>query len=87
VYLLELLAIIPAISPLVRTITTILSFVATWIASVEAHELRGWRGILLPVAYSLVLALSFIVAGLLIAGAGFTIEAFLQDLGLWAPSQ
>ena len=81
VYVLELLAIIPALSPVVRATTAILSFVATWIASVEAHELRGWRSVLLPLVYSLVLAISFIVAAYLVAGAGFTIDAFFQDLG------
>ncbi len=87
VYLLELLAFFPAISPLVRTITTILSFVATWLASVEAQELRGWRGIFLPLAYTLVLATSLIIVANLLAGAGFTLETLLQELGLLAPSQ
>jgi hypothetical protein len=87
VYVLELLAIIPALSPLVRPITTVLVFVATWIASVEAHDLRGWRGALLPLVYSLVLTISLIVAAYLAAGTGFTIESFLQDLGFMAPSQ
>jgi hypothetical protein len=85
VFLLELLAFIPAIAPLVRIITSILAFVATWIASVEAHELRGWRGIFLPLIYILVLVLSFVILADLISGAGFTIEALLREIGLLAP--
>jgi hypothetical protein len=85
VYLLELLALIPALSSLVQLITSILVFVATWMAGLEAHELRGLRGLLLPVARLLVVVLSVVVLGSLIAGAGFSVEALLQEAGLLAP--
>jgi hypothetical protein len=87
VYLLELLALIPALSPLVRIITSILAFVATWIGGVEAHELRGWRGVLLPLAYGAVLAISLVILAHLVAGAEFTLEALLREIGLLAPVQ
>ena len=87
VYLLELLAFIPALSPLVRTITTILSFVAMWIAGVEAHELRGWRSILLPLVNVVVLTISLFVLANLVAGAEFTLESLLQEFGLLTPGQ
>ena len=82
VYLLELLAFIPALSPLVRLITSILVFVAMWMAGLEAHELHGWRSLLLPVAGLLVVVISVVILGYLIAGAEFTIEALLQEAGL-----
>ncbi len=85
VYLFELLAFVPALSSLARIITSILAFVATWMAGLEAHELRGWRGLLLPVARLLVVVLSVVVLGNLLAGAGFTIEALLREAGLLAP--
>jgi uncharacterized membrane protein YvlD (DUF360 family) len=85
VYLLELLALIPALSSLVQLITSILVFVATWMAGLEAHELRGLRGLLLPVARLLVVVLSIVVLGNLIAGAGFSVEALLREAGLLAP--
>jgi hypothetical protein len=85
VYLLELLDLIPALSSLVQLITSILVFVATWMAGLEAHELRGWRGLLLPVARLLVVVLSVVVLGSLIAGAEFTVEALLREAGLLAP--
>jgi uncharacterized membrane protein YvlD (DUF360 family) len=85
VYLLELLALIPALSSLVQLITSILGFVATWMAGLEAQELRGWRGLLLPVAWLLVVVLSVVILGNLIAGAEFTIEALLREAGLLTP--
>jgi uncharacterized membrane protein YvlD (DUF360 family) len=85
VYLLSLIAFIPALSSLTQFITSILVFVATWVAGLEAHELRGWRGLLLPVAQALVVVLSVVVLGNLISGAEFTIEALLRDIGLLAP--
>jgi uncharacterized membrane protein YvlD (DUF360 family) len=84
-YLLELLAFIPAISFLVRLITSILVFVATWMAGLEAHDLHGWRGILLPMARLLVVAIGVAVLGYLVVGAGFTIESLLREVGLLAP--
>jgi uncharacterized membrane protein YvlD (DUF360 family) len=85
VYLLELLAFVPALSTLSRVITTILAFVATWMAGLEAHELHGWRGLLLPVARLLLVVLSVAVLAYLLAGAGFTIESLLREMGLVAP--
>jgi hypothetical protein len=84
-YLLELLALIPSLSSLVQLITSILVFVATWMAGLEAHQSRGWRSLLLPVAQLLVVVLSVVVLGSLIAGAEFTVEALLQEAGLLAP--
>ena len=85
VYLLQLLAFVPVLSSLVRLITSILIFVATWMAGLEAHELHGWRGLLLPVARLLVVILSVVILAYVVAGAGFTFEALLGEIGLLAP--
>jgi len=85
VRLLEVFALIPPLSSLVQLTSSILSFMAHWIAGVEAQELRGWRGLLLPVAQLLVVTVSLIVLGNLIAGAGLTIQALLRQAGLLAP--
>jgi hypothetical protein len=84
-YLLLLLAFVPAISSLVHLITSILVFVATWMAGLEAHDLHGWRALLLPVARLLVVTIGIAVLGYLAMGAGFTIESLLRELGLLAP--
>jgi len=85
VLLLALLAFIPAVSSLARPSTAILGFVAHWMAGVEAQELRGWRGLLLPVARLVVVVLGIGVLGNLIVGAEFTIESLLSQVGLLAP--
>lgn len=82
VYVLELLAFIPALSTLTRLITSILYFVATWFAGVEAHELKGWRGLLLPLAQVLIVIVSIAIVGNLASGAEFTIESLLREAGL-----
>jgi hypothetical protein len=84
-YLLELLALVPAISFVVRPITLILVFVATWLAGLEAHQLRGWRGLLLPVVQLLVVIISVVILGYLVAGAEFAVESLLGEGGLLAP--
>jgi uncharacterized membrane protein YvlD (DUF360 family) len=84
-YVLDLLAMFPAISSLVRLITSLLVFVATWMAGLEAHDLHGWRGLLLPVARLVVAVVSIVVLGYLVAGAGFIVESLLQETGLLAP--
>ena len=85
IYLLLLLTVIPGISSLIRLITSILVFVATWMAGLEAHDLHGWRGILLPVARLLVVAIGVAVLGYLVVGAEFTVESLLRETGLLAP--
>jgi hypothetical protein len=85
IYLLLLLSVVPGISSLVRLITSILVFVATWMAGLEAHDLHGWRGILLPVVRLLVVAIGVAVLGYLVVGTGFTVESLLRETGLLAP--
>jgi hypothetical protein len=86
VYLLELLSLVPPLSILVRLITSIVFFVATWIAGVEAHELSGWRSLLLPVVQLVVVVLAVLVLQHLVAGLEFTIESLLREAGLLAQS-
>jgi uncharacterized membrane protein YvlD (DUF360 family) len=85
VHLLDLLALVPALSTVVRFITSMLAFVATWIAAMEAHELRGWRVLLLPVMQLAVVVASIVVLSYLIAGTGFTVESLLREVGLLPP--
>jgi hypothetical protein len=82
VYVLELLAFVPALSSLTRLITSIMYFVATWFAGVEAHELKGWRGLLLPLAQIVVVLVTIVLVANLAAGAEFTIESLLREAGL-----
>jgi hypothetical protein len=84
-WLLGVLALIPPIAPLARLITVVMAFFAVWIGAAEAHETRGWRTILLPVLVVIAWVVVAFVVGSLVAGAGFTVEALLGDVGITAP--
>jgi hypothetical protein len=58
-----------------------LGFLATWLGVAVAHEVRGWRAFLLPVLALLVIGFGSVVAVLLLAGTGYTVNALLQDFG------
>jgi hypothetical protein len=38
-----LLAVIPPLAPFARLLSTVLTIVASWLASAVAHDLHGWR--------------------------------------------
>ena len=81
-YLLTVLAIIPPLAPVTRLVVTVASFGAAWIGAAEAQELKGWRSLLLPVAYIAVYTISFAVLGVLLTGAAMTLTTLAQDLGV-----
>ncbi len=81
-YWLTLLSVIPVIGPLFRTIGFILAFLGVWLGAAQAHELRGWRTLVLPVVFVVVLVVVGVVLRALFLGAAITIDAFLQDAGL-----
>ncbi len=82
VYVLDLLAFIPLISSLVRILVTILTFIATWLGVVEAHELKGWRAILVPIAVVVVIILGLFIISTVFEGFEFTINTLMVDFGL-----
>jgi uncharacterized membrane protein YvlD (DUF360 family) len=81
-HILELLGFLPVIGPLARLIAILLSIIGLWVGTVVAHELKGWRTILLPVVYILttIITIVFILAA--IEGFTLTIEAFMEAFGL-----
>ncbi len=82
VFILQVFAWLLPFSGIVRAFALALGFLMTWLGAATAHELRGWRTVLLPlVAYLVIIAASaFVVLGM--AGAYYTWEAILQDIGL-----
>jgi uncharacterized membrane protein YvlD (DUF360 family) len=81
-HVLELLGFIPVIGPLSRFIAVLLTIIGVWLGSVIAHDIKGWRTILLPVIYILttIVAIVFILAAL--QGLSITLESFLELFGL-----
>ncbi|MEA3441672.1 MAG: phage holin family protein [Chloroflexota bacterium] len=81
-YVLDLLGFIPVIGPLVRIIVSLLALVALWMGVSEAHELRGWRSLLIPIGAILVFALTIFILGTLSQGFVITIDSLGMDFGL-----
>ncbi len=81
-HLINLVALIPPLEPLARLITLVASFVATGMAAAEAHELRGWRTLILPVVGMGLFLVGISVFAVLFAGAELTITTLGRNLGL-----
>jgi uncharacterized membrane protein YvlD (DUF360 family) len=81
-YWLVALSGIPVVGPLLRTIGFILEFLGVWLGTAQAHELRGWRTLLLPVVLIVVVIVVSVIVTVLIAGAAITVESLMIDLGL-----
>ena len=83
--LLELLTFIPVIAPVVRVVTTLLHFIAVWIAASEAHETRGWRTIIFPLVAIAVLVGIFIAIAAIGGALSLTADSILGVFG-WTPA-
>jgi hypothetical protein len=81
-HILELLGFIPVIGPAARFISVLLSFFGVWIGASTAHQLRGWRTLVLPIIYLTVLVVGFVFFMAVIKGASFAINGLLLQLGL-----
>jgi len=82
VFVLGLLAFFPVIGPLAGFLVLVLAFFAAWMGASHAHELRGWRSLLLPVLAVLVLFGGAFILEVLVAGLEFTLDALARNLGL-----
>jgi hypothetical protein len=82
VTVLELLGVVPGLATLAHTLTMIASFIAAWMAGVEAHDLRGWRTLLFPVMPLLVLVAGAFVLSALATGTSFTLTTLAREFGL-----
>jgi uncharacterized membrane protein YvlD (DUF360 family) len=83
-HILELLVFIPVIGPIARFLALVLTFFGVWIGTSIANKLRGWRTILLPIVYLLVIVLTFVFLITIIQGTAFTVDSLLTDFGLAA---
>ena len=81
-YWLVALSPLPVIGPLLRAIGFILEFLGVWLGVAQAHELRGWRTLLLPILLIVVATVVSVIVTALLAGAVITVESLLADFGL-----
>jgi hypothetical protein len=82
VYFLGLLAFIPALAPVVRLVVSVALYIGVWMGAAEAHDLRGWRGLVFPVVFLVVVVVTPVAVAALFAGAQFTLSTLAQEIGL-----
>ncbi len=82
VYVLEILVLLPGVGGILQLFILALGFLMTWLGVATAHEVRGWRAALLPIIAFLVVIVASTAVGLLLAGAGYTLDAVLGDVGV-----
>jgi uncharacterized membrane protein YvlD (DUF360 family) len=81
-HVLELLSFLPVIGPLARSLALLLSFFGIWIGAAVAHELKGWRALVLPVIYVVTLVVTVFFVQSAIEATAITINGLLSDFGL-----
>jgi len=82
VYVLEVFVLLPRTGGAVQLFILALGFLMTWLGVATAHNVRGWRAALLPIIAFLVVIVASTAVGLLLAGAGYTVEALLGSIGV-----
>lgn len=80
-HLLELLAFIPWLASAAHFLPALLAVFGVWMGVATAHELKGWRTLVFPLLYILVMVISlgFLIAA--IVGTVYTLDTMLQSLG------
>jgi hypothetical protein len=79
-----LLGFLPVIGPLARILASVLTLVGVWIGVATAHELKGWRSIVLPLIYIVVFGISIMFIMAVMRGVDFALSSLLADIG-WVP--
>lgn len=82
VLVLDVLALIAPLASIVRVVILILLFVATWLGVSRAHNLRGWRTLLLPLLAVVMVTLVLVTLIILFSGARLTVDSILSLLGI-----
>ena len=77
-----LLGFFAPIEPLVVAGVALLSLFAAWVGVSEAHRLRGWRTLALPVLYALLIFVGLWALAVLLSGGEFTLSTLTARYGL-----
>jgi hypothetical protein len=75
------LGVIPVLSHFALILSTLITFVAGWLASATAFNLRGWRLVVFPLVMIVVFVVSAATIGVLLKGAAVSITTIAQGLG------
>ena len=82
VYVLSVFALFPVFTSAVNFAILAWGFLCVWMGAATAHNTKGWRTLVLPVVVLLVYVIGTAVVGILLAGAEFTFQAVLTNLGM-----
>ena len=80
VSLLGVLGFLPAIGPFALAAVSLLSLFVSWLSVAEAHAFRGWRTLLLPVLYFVVMIVGSSYLSSLSAGLNLALDVLLRGL-------
>jgi hypothetical protein len=81
-FLLLLLSLFPGTGALIRSVAALWVFLNVWLGAAQAQRLHGWRTLLLPIIYLIVVAVVGVVLRALFLGAGIALESLWTALGL-----
>ena len=79
--ILNLLVFLPGAREIAGLTATLLTFLGVWIGAAQAHDLKGWRTLVLPIVTIAVLIVAAFVLYVLGSGLEATIDAILISLG------
>jgi hypothetical protein len=82
IHLLGFLRNVPILGQMTLVVTTLLLFFATWLGVAQAHRLRGWRTLLVPLIYLAILIFGALAALGLIGGFDVALETLAARFGL-----
>jgi uncharacterized membrane protein YvlD (DUF360 family) len=82
VYLLTIFTLLPGFSATINFAVLLWGFLCVWMGAATAHQTKGWRTLALPLVVLLVYVIGTAIVGILLAGAEFTFQAVLMELGL-----
>jgi len=81
-HLFELLRLVPGFGSWVSALTTVLILFAAWVGVAEAHRLRGWRTLALPLLYFGFIVVGALVGLSMVGGVDFAVQTIGQRFGL-----
>lgn len=78
-------AFFDVLRPVVIVLALILELIGIWIGTAIAHETKGWKTLVLPLIYILVITLGVAAVAVVLGGAAITVDSILTTLGLSSP--
>ena len=82
VYLLSVFTLLPSFGQAISFAILTWGFIAVWMGAATAHNTKGWRTLVLPLVVLLVYVVGSAIVAILLAGAAFTFQALMAEIGL-----